>query len=65
MKPKTVGDQKMKVKIANFVGFSLFLGIFFVLLIPLIITGAIARPIRYFRHVVDKVHDKKVKEYYY
>ena len=55
----------MKKLVENFVGFSLFLGIFFVLLIPLIITGAIARPIRYFRHVVDKVHDKKVKEYYY
>ena len=55
----------MKAKIANFLGFSLFLGIFFVLLIPLMLTGAIIRPVRYFRHVVDKVHNKKVKEYYF
>jgi inner membrane protein involved in colicin E2 resistance len=55
----------MKKLVENFVGFSLFIGLFLILLIPLMLTGAIIRPVRYFRHVVDKVHNKKVKEYYY
>lgn len=44
-------------------GFCLFIGLFIVLLPLLMISGAILRPVRYFKHVVAKVQDKEPKKY--
>lgn len=44
-------------------GFCLFIGLFIVLLPLLMISGAILRPVRYFKHVTAKVHDKEPNKY--
>lgn len=55
----------MKTKLIDFMGYLLFLLLFAVMIVPLAISGAILRPIRYYQHVNAKVHDKKPKEYWY
>lgn len=55
----------MKQKLLDILGFILFIGFFIVILPLLIITGAIARPVRFVKHVSAKVNNKEVKEYYY
>jgi len=44
-------------------GFCLFIGLFIVLLPIMMISGAILRPVRYFKYVVAKVQDKEPKKY--
>ena len=44
-------------------GFCLFIGLFIVVLPLLMLSGAILRPVRYFKYVVAKVHDKEPKKY--
>ena len=55
----------MKQKLLDILGFSLFIGFFIVILPILIVTGAVARPIRFVKYVSAKVNNKEVKEYYY
>lgn len=55
----------MKKKLSDIGGFILFILIFLVLLPFLMISGAIARPIRYFKYVSANVKNKKAKEYWY
>ena len=55
----------MKQKLLDILGFILFIGFFIVILPLLIITGAIARPIRFVKFVSSKVNNKEVKEYYF
>ena len=55
----------MKNKLIDIFGYIAFL-LLFILLIPiLVISGAILRPIRYYKYVSANVHDKKAKEYWY
>lgn len=55
----------MKNKLLDIFGYIAFL-LLFILLIPVLaLSGAILRPIRYYKYVSANVHDKKAKEYYY
>lgn len=55
----------MKQKLIDLGGFMLFLLMFIIALPFFIIYGAIKTPIRYFRYVSAKVHDKKPNKYYF
>lgn len=55
----------MKQKLLDIIGFSLFVGFFIVILPILMVSGAVARPIRFVKHVSSKVNNKEIKEYYY
>jgi len=52
-------------KLVAIFDYLLFLLLFIFVLPILMITGAILRPIRYYKNISDKVHNKKVKVYYY
>lgn len=55
----------MKQKLKDLFDYLLFV-LFFILILPiLILSGAIARPIRYYQYTINTVKNKKVKEYYY
>jgi len=64
MKQKLL-QKKMKQKLLDIFDFIVFI-VFFIMLLPfLIITGAIARPVRFVKYVSAKVNNKKVKEYFF
>ena len=55
----------MKNKLLDILGFILFI-LFFILISPvLIVSGAILRPIRYFRYIKDKVDEKEPSKFWY
>lgn len=55
----------MKLKIVDTLGFLLFLLLFILFLPVMMIIGAINTPIRYFKYVSCKVHNKKPKSYWW
>ena len=55
----------MKNKLLDILGFILFI-LFFIWMSPaLIISGAILRPIRYFRYIKDKVDEREPSKFWY
>lgn len=55
----------MKTKLLDLLGFILFL-LFFTIMLPiLIITGAILRPLRYFKYIKSKVNDEEPSKFWY
>lgn len=55
----------MKNKLLDFVGYCLFI-LWFIILIPfLMIVGMIKTPIRYYKHINDKVLDRKPMKYWW
>lgn len=55
----------MKQKLIDFCGFMLFILMFIIALPVICAYGAIKTPIRYFRYVSAKVHDRKPNKYYF
>lgn len=55
----------MKQKLIDLLGYLLFLLLFIIALPILMITGALVRPIRFYKSISANVHNKKRKEYYY
>ena len=55
----------MKQKLSDLLGYLLFLGLFILLIPVLMVSGAIQKPIRYYKYVSSQVHNKKHGGYNY
>lgn len=55
----------MKAKLLDVLDFILFLLMFIFMLPVLIVSGAILRPLRYFRYIKSKVDEKEPSKFWY
>ncbi|MEM0172982.1 MAG: hypothetical protein QXI16_00580 [Sulfolobaceae archaeon] len=57
--------KKINKILQDLLDYSIFIMFFVIILIPLMISGAIAVPIRFFKYTINKANNKECKTYWY